>query len=222
MRNRLLWSAVLCACPLLLLTSCSTDPSLTSIVINPGTFTAVLNACGQPQVSSNFTATGYYTHPGHAAVTKDITDQVTWTSLTPLMVTINSTGTATVTCQMYGTTEISASAPGFHGDIIGYATFIVTQPTSGGGDITSLTISPTNPTISSGATESFLAIGTMGTTQQNVTTSSLWTSSNSSVATINPSTGVATGVSAGTTNITATYTNTDGTQAIATTVLTVQ
>lgn len=223
MRNRLLWSAVLCACPLLLLTSCSTDPSLTSIQINPSSYSAVLNPCGQPQVTTNFTATGYYTHPGHAAVTKDITNQVTWTSLTPLMVTVTNTGTATVTCQMYGSTEISASAPGFHGDIIGYATFNVTKPTGTGADITSLTISPANPTITSGTTEAFTAIGTTGAgSQQNVTASSVWSSSNPSVATINASTGVATGVAAGTTNIIATYTNTDGTQAVATTTLTVQ
>lgn len=224
MRNRLLWSAVLCACPLLLLTSCSTDPSLTSIVINPGSFTAVLAPCGDPQVSSNFTATGYYTHPGHAAVTKDITSQVTWASLTPEMVTISTTGTATVTCQMYGSTEISASAPGFHGDIVGYAAVNVTQPNSAtNSNITSMSITPQNPSIPAGNTEAFVAIGTTGNgSQQNITSSSAWTSSSPGVATISGGTGVATGVSAGSTIIVATYTNPDGTQATATTTLTVQ
>lgn len=223
MRNRLFWSA-LSVCPLLLITSCLNDPSLTSIVVTPGTYTAQLAPCGNPQVTTNFTATGYYTRPNHAAVTKDITDQVTWTSLTPNMVTIGSTGSATVTCQMWGSTQISASASGFHGDIIGYATFNVTQASGTlSTDVISIAIAPANPTIAAGATEAFVATGTTaGGSTVTITTSSVWSSQSTGVATINTSTGVATGVSAGTSVISVLYTNSDGSQASSTTNLTVQ
>ncbi|MDE3202539.1 MAG: Ig-like domain-containing protein [Acidobacteriota bacterium] len=222
MRNRLLWSAVLCACPLMLLTSCSNDPSLTSIVITPTSISVQLAQCGTTQLSTNFVATGYYTHPNHAPITKDLTNAVTWTSLTPQMVTITNGGTATPTCLAYGSTEIEASAPGFHGIVTAFATINVTQYTNTT-NITSLTISPTNPTINVAQTEAFSVVGTTGGgTQQNLTTNSLWTSSNPAIATINSTTGVATGLAAGTTAIMATYTNPDGTQATATTTLTVQ
>jgi hypothetical protein len=223
MRNRSLWS-ILCTCPLLFVTSCLNDPSLTSIVITPSSYTAQLAPCGDPQVTTNFTATGYYTRPNHAAVTKDITDQVTWTSLTPAMVTVSSTGTATVTCQMWGSTQISASAKGFHGDIVGYGTFNVTQESGTlSTDVISIAITPANPTVASGATQAFVATGTTaGGSKVTITTSSVWSSQNTGVATINTSTGVATGVSAGTSAIGVLYTNSDATQVSATTNLTVQ
>jgi hypothetical protein len=68
----------------------------------------------------------------------DITDQVKWYSANPQMVDfLNPTtqpGVATVTtCAETGltgtfTTVVYASAPGFHGDVIGQITFGVTEP----------------------------------------------------------------------------------------------
>ncbi len=140
------------------------------------------------------------------------------------MVTVSTTGNASVTCHMWGSTQISASAQGFHGDIIGYATFNVTQASGTlSTDVISIAITPANPTIAVGATQAFVATGTtVGGSKVTITTSSVWSSQSTSVATINTSTGVATGVSAGTSAISVLYTNSDGSQASSTTNLTVQ
>lgn len=225
MRDRSLLGALLLAGLVIPFTSCAVSPSLTSITVTPSSYTAVLAPCGDPQVTTNFIATGNYTRPGHAAITEDITKQVTWTSLTPLMVGVTSTGAATVTCQMYGSTEITATAPGFHGQIMGAATFNVeAYNNTSTADVVSVTITPANPSLTApGQTVSFVATGTKGTGQTvTVTTASTWTSSDPTVASINPNTGVATAVGAGSTTITALYANSDGVQAFGTTLLTVQ
>lgn len=225
MRDRSLLGVLALAGLVIPFTSCSVSPSLTSISLTPNAYTAVLAPCGDPQVTTNFQAIGTYTRPNHAAITKDITSEVTWTSLTPNMVTITSAGVATVTCQMYGSTSIEASAQGFHGIIVGTATFNVeAYNNTSTADVVSITITPTNPTLTApGQTVSFVATGTKGTgTTVNVTTASTWTSSDPSVASVNPNTGVATAIAAGSTTITATYVNSDGVQATGTSLLTVQ
>jgi hypothetical protein len=103
-----LWLAVVCAATLLL-PSCGRDQQLVSIAIQPGTET--FGASDIP-VSANAGATvqlralGSYIHP---PVTKDITNQVTWSSNTPDMVTVSSTGLITATGLACGGTLISAT-----------------------------------------------------------------------------------------------------------------
>lgn len=127
MFNRTCLNVLLLVGLLLPLTSCTSSPSLTSIVISPSDFTATLATSGPP-IWTQYTATGYYGHAGHQS-TKNITNQVTWTSYTPMLVIINSSGVATVAGQATGFTQITASAPGFNGDIISNAsTFTVTAP----------------------------------------------------------------------------------------------
>jgi hypothetical protein len=93
----------------LTVSSCGDPQELTSITIQPGTET--FGASNIP-VSSlagaqvQLRALGTYVHP---PVTKDITDQVTWSSNTPQMVTVNSTGLITVTGGPCGGTLISAT-----------------------------------------------------------------------------------------------------------------
>ena len=58
-------------------------------------------------------ALGSYIHP---PVTKDITNQVTWVSNTPQMVTVDSTGLITATGQSCGGTIISATVTTNHSD----------------------------------------------------------------------------------------------------------
>ncbi len=71
----------------------------------------------------------------------------------------------------------------------------------------SISITPANPAILKGGTEQFSAIGTYSDASTvNLTSTAVWNSANSTVATINPS-GLATGVSAGTSAITATSGN---------------
>ena len=76
--------------------------------------------------------------------------------------------------------------------------------------LSSITVTPINPSIATGATQQFTVIGTYsdGSTQ-NITSQVSWTSSSTGVATINGS-GLATGVSAGTTTISAALSGVSG------------
>jgi trimeric autotransporter adhesin len=224
--------ALLLTAALLPVVSCSTSPSLTSITISPSAYTTtlVLTASGASAPTSEqgqtlFTATGYYTHPGHPAETKDLTNEVNWLSYTPALVTVATNGVATVTGGAIGSTQVTASMPGFNGDIISTpSTFTVTLPTTTKtSDVISLTITPANPIILEGQSAGFSAIGTTGNGgSENLTTQSVWTSSNSSVCAINANTGVCNSTALGTAAITATYTNPDGIQVTGYTVLSVQ
>ncbi|MGH9123619.1 MAG: FG-GAP-like repeat-containing protein [Acidimicrobiales bacterium] len=71
--------------------------------------------------------------------------------------------------------------------------------------LTSITVTPTNPTEPTGAPQQFTATGTFSdASTQDLTTTASWSSSNTGVATINATTGAATTIAAGTTTITAT------------------
>ena len=74
--------------------------------------------------------------------------------------------------------------------------------------VASVSVSPTSPTIAVGATTTFGAIA-RNSSGKSLTATMSWSTSSSSVATINGS-GVATGVAAGTTTITATSGNVSG------------
>jgi trimeric autotransporter adhesin len=213
--------------------SCGTSPSLTSIVISPNEFTTTLVfladgsvAPQSDQLPTNFTATGYYTRADHPAETLNITDQVTWFSYTPDLVTITSQGVATPAGLATGFSQITASAPGFGGDIISNAaTYTVDLPssTSTGNAIASISVQQPNQAESSpNTTEQFKAMGvTQSGSKTDLTTSCTWSSSNTNVATIDSKTGVVTTVGAGTTSIYATYKNRDGLAATGFTNLTV-
>src|SRR5574341_53723 len=78
-----------------------------------------------------------------------------------------------------------------------------TATLGGSGNLVSITVRPANSTIAIAVTQQFTATGTNSdATSQDITSSVTWSSSNTGVATINAS-GLATGVSAGTTTITA-------------------
>jgi hypothetical protein len=110
--NRKWWSiVVLVALAALLLgvNSCGHSQQLVSIQIQPtvetfGSSTTPLidNAGGQVQLR----ALGTYIHP---PVTKDITSEVTWSSNTPQMFTVSSSGLLTATGESCGGTLISAT-----------------------------------------------------------------------------------------------------------------
>ncbi|MGB9360748.1 MAG: hypothetical protein WCA99_04045, partial [Candidatus Sulfotelmatobacter sp.] len=94
---------------LLSLSSCADPQELQSITIQPGTETVgasdiPVSADAGSQVQLR--ALGSYLHP---PVTKDITNQVTWTSNTPQMFTISSTGLLTATGLSCGGTLVSAT-----------------------------------------------------------------------------------------------------------------
>jgi hypothetical protein len=91
------------------LPSCGHEQQLVSISIQPTieTFGAAnIPLSSDAGLNVQLKAVGSYIHP---PVTKDITDQATWASNTPQMVTVNSTGQITATGDACGGTLITAT-----------------------------------------------------------------------------------------------------------------
>ena len=180
---------------------------IVSLAIIPGA-----QSVATPSETSQFIAIGTTA----SGTTEDLTGQVSWTSSSANVATINGGGLATAVGQ--GTATITAIATNSDKSVAtGTATFTVTSGTQE--PITALIITPTSESLSaSGQQGQFIAIGTAGTSglTQDVTNSShlRWISSVPSVASITSGgasgNGEAKGVSAGTTNITAVWTNPDG------------
>lgn len=100
---------VLVASAFLTLSSCGRDQQLTSIQIQPTTENfgnSSTPPSGDAGLQVQLRALGTYIHP---PVTKDITNQVTWNSNTPQMMTVDASGLVTVTGGTCGSTLISAT-----------------------------------------------------------------------------------------------------------------
>ena len=158
-------------------------PALASIAVTPASPSVVLGN------SQPFTAIGTYSDGS----TQNLTSAATWSSSAPGVATMNTTGVATGVSA--GSTMIAAAM----GAINGSTALTVKSPTA----LTSIAVTPANPSIVLGNNQPFTATGTYsdGSTQ-NLTGTATWSSSSPGVATIN-TTGVATGVSAGSATITA-------------------
>lgn len=144
MSGKLLSLAALVSTGIVLLSvaSCGRSQQLTGITIQPavqtfGSSTTPVSDDAGLQVQLR--ALGSYIHP---PVTKDITSQVTWTSNTPQMVTVDSTGLLTATGDACGTALVSAtvntnsSAGGISSSgaiVTGFMTANVVCPSSSGG-----------------------------------------------------------------------------------------
>jgi uncharacterized protein YjdB len=165
-------------------------------------------------------ATGTVAHGSHPSSTENITDQVTWTSGTPTVATVTSSGL--VTAVSPGAATIQASLPGL---AAASATITVTGAggITAGATVTSLAIIPGTQSVASpGQSSQFTAIGTTSTgATENLTSQVTWASSNTQVATITSTGGLATGVGQGTTAITAIYSNSSSTVVTATATFTV-
>lgn len=186
---------------------------VTSLSIIPAT-----QSVAAPTATAQFIAIGTTS----TGATLNLTNKSTWTSSSAQIATVNAAGLTTGISK--GTATITAVYANTDGTVAtGTATFTVTGGTSE--QITALSIIPGSQSVSaSGQTGQFIALGTSGSSglSEEVTNSSQlsWTSSIPSVATIT-SGGLAQGVSAGSTTITATWTNTDGTVVTNTATLTV-
>jgi len=156
-----------------------------------------------------------------AGTTEDLTNSAAWTSTNASIATISGTGLATATGP--GSTAILAEITNPDGSVVtGSASLTVTIPTTQE-EYVSVVIVPSTQTMLAGQTSQFLAIATTGTgSTVDVTATATWRSSVVAVATINASGGLATGVSTGTTAITAEVTNPDGTSVTGVSLLTVQ
>jgi hypothetical protein len=157
-----------------------------------------------------------------SGATENLTGQVTWTSSSPSIATLSSTTPGLVTGVAQGTTTITALFTNSPDEsvVTGSATFTV----AGGNteQVTALTIYPGSSTATSAdQTTQFFVLGTeSGGLQFDVTSQVVWTSSNSTVAAIgtagNGVPGLATAKGAGATTFTATWTNKDSSEVVAT------
>ncbi|MFP5226218.1 MAG: Ig-like domain-containing protein, partial [Acidobacteriota bacterium] len=164
------------------LTVTAASKTVTSITVTPA------GAIIPTKALFNFHATAAYSDGS----TADITSTATWSSSSTAAATIAPGGFAYGVSP--GTTTISASLSGVTGSV---SASVKT--------VSKLTIAPTSATIAAKATQQFTAEATYtDSTQQDVTTLVPWTSTNSNYATINSS-GLATGVLPGTTDIGANY-----------------
>ena len=183
--KKLLLAAVLAV--LGALTGCADAhlPGLTSITLTPPNSTLDI---GQTQ---QYAASGTFSD----GTTRDISSLVTWSSSNTTVASINSSGLALGIHQ--GSSTISATLNTADGPVTGSAALAVIVT------LTSLTITPVNPSIANGTSVQLTATGIFsdGSTQ-NLTNSASWTSSSTSVATVN-STGLVTGASVGSATITA-------------------
>src|ERR1700735_2504680 len=157
-----------------------TSATLVSVAVTPANPSIVKGQTEQ------FTAAGTFSDNS----TQNLTGSVAWTSQTPGVVTITAGGLATGLAT--GTSKIEAAS----GAIDGTTNLTVTAPT-----LTSITVTPADPSILKGQTEQFTATGTFSDhSTQNLTGTATWTSQTTAVATIAAG-GLATGVKAGTSKI---------------------
>ena len=117
----------------------------------------------------------------------------TWTSATPAVATVNASGLATAVSA--GTSQITATAGGITSPAV---TLTVNPP-----PVASVTVAPAAPSVNVGATQQFTATAKDAGGNVIPGATFTWTSSATAVATISAS-GLATGVAAGTSNVTAT------------------
>jgi len=147
----------------------------TALTVSPPALVAIAVTPADPSIASGttqqFTATGTYTDGS----TNNLTNSVTWISSNTA--TANITGGGLVTGLAVASATISATS----GSITGSTTVTVTPAV-----LTTITLTPLNPSDPSGATQQFTATGTFsdGSTQ-NLTNSATWSSSSNAIATIN-------------------------------------
>jgi Flp pilus assembly secretin CpaC len=162
-----------------------TTATLQSISISPAT-TSIARNSTQP-----LAATGTFSD----GTTQDVTTSATWTSTNTSVASVG-TGSGLVRGVNAGSAQITAT--------LGGATSGAVNVTVTSATLKSIAVTPSNLAIAAGSSVQFSAVGTYsdGTTQ-NVTASSAWSSSKTTVATIGAGSGIASGIAAGTTSITA-------------------
>ena len=167
--------------------------ALVSIAINPQNPTITLGTTQQ------FTATGTYTDSS----TQDLTSVAIWSSSNATVAIISNTlgSYGLATSAGAGATTITANS----GTISASTLLTVTTLTA---TLVSIAVTPTNTSIASGSMQQFAATGTYSdSSTQDLTTSVNWSALNPAVLGISNqsgSDGLATGLGAGTTTVTAT------------------
>ena len=164
---------------------------LNSISVSPTTVTVPVGA------SQSFAAIGNFSFAAGGSSDLDVSGQVTWNSSKPAVATIDSTGNATAVGT--GSTDITATS--CDGITVGTAVLTVGPPAP-----TSLVLTPAKITISTATTTLFTVMEKLsdGTIQAlPPATVVVWSSDATTVATVDPNSGVVLGIIPGTANITA-------------------
>ena len=159
-------------------------PSVLAISVSPG---SVSRPAGLTQ---QFTAAGLFSDGTSA----ELTSGITWSSNNASVTIGASTGLATAVS--VGSATITAS----NGSVSSSATFTVTAPV-----LSTLALAPSSASIALGGTQQFTLSGTLsnsGAAQPADLAGTVWSSDNGNVATVNSS-GLVTGVAAGTATISA-------------------
>ena len=164
-------------------TGTNTTKTLTSISISPATANISMGATQQ------FTATAKY----NDGSTANVSSTVTWSVNSSSIATINATGLATGKAS--GSVNVTASLSGMSGS----ATLQVQASTK---TVTAISVAPKTASVNVGAQQSFTATATYSDGSSGAISSVTWSSSAPSIATVTAG-GIATGVSAGSTTITA-------------------
>jgi|HubBroStandDraft_6_1064221.scaffolds.fasta_scaffold00025_40 hypothetical protein len=138
--------------------------ALVSIAVNPS------QPVGAAETSQQFTAIGTFTDNS----TQNLTNSVTWASSDAGVATIGNTGMATTVGT--GTTAITATSVNLAG---------ATTLTVDGATLVSIGLAPLSASVPPSATQQFSATGLFSdTSQQNVTQTVHWSSSNRTLATV--------------------------------------
>lgn len=158
--------------------------TLVSVAVTPATASVAIGATQQ------FVATASYSDGS----SRDVSATSAWTSATPAIASVNA-ASGLATGVSVGNAAISAAFAGKSGS----STLTVTPAT-----LRSIVLLPANPSVNIGASQRFTVTGTFSdNTTRDVTAASTFTSAAAGVGTIDAATGVALGVSAGTSLITA-------------------
>ena len=159
-----------------------TAPTITSISVTPDDLTLAIG------IDQQFTASANYSD----GTIQDLVGGVTWTSSTTSVATIDNNGLAVILAA--GTTTITATVGSFTD-----STTITVVPAQ----LTSITIFPATVSIAAGTQQQFTATGNFDDGSTQVLTSLQWSSSATSVLTVDAN-GLGRGVAPGTSTVTAT------------------
>jgi len=173
-----------------------TTPTITSISITPDGLTLGIG------INQQYTVTATYSDLS----TQDLVSGVTWSSSSTSVATVNNAGLATTVAA--GSTTLTATL----GSLTDTTTLTVVPANLTSIEVTPATasIAVATASIAAGTTQQFTAIGSFDDGSTQVLSSVAWSSSASTVATIN-SAGLATGVGVGTATISATSGSVTGT-----------
>ena len=185
--------------------------SLGSVTSTPVTLTvtssplvSIAVSCTTPQIAQGTSESCSAIGSFQDGTTQNLTAVANWTSSQASVATVsNSPGSRG---QVNGVSAGSTTLTAYMNGVVGTGNLAVSNAT-----LTSITVSPGNPSISLGTMQGFSAVGNFsdGTTQT-LTNFVTWTSSSPAVAIISPA-GLATSASTGTTTISATLNAVSGT-----------